>query len=145
MRVPLAVRQLIDDGVDPVVVAKTLLIGNRPGGVMYSISARAAGTASRRAPRRDAIGFAIRDTDGRTHRDDARLGRSLARDAVQRRPHAASRALVAALRRPKRPDRVGCGVVDLVDNEGIANRAWLLDAINNAQLPSFAPLEYKPT
>jgi hypothetical protein len=145
MRVPLTVKQLIDEGVDPVVIAKTLLIGDRPGGVMYTISSRAAALHLDEQRAETAIGFAIRDTDAAPTATMLTSGavwlatqfnveRSLLRELV-----------VAAQRRPKRPDRVGCGVVDLVDNEGIATRAWLLDAINNAQLPSYAPLEYKPT
>jgi hypothetical protein len=144
MRVPLAVRQLIEQGVDAVVVAKTLLIGNRAGGVMYSISARSQALHLDEHQAELAIGFAIRDTAAAPTATmlvsgavwlatQFNIDRTLLRDLVQ---HAA--------RRERKADRVGCGVVDIVDHEGIANRAWLLDAINNAQLPSFAPLEYKP-
>ncbi len=41
MRVPIAVRRLVDTGVEPIVVAKTLAIGDRDGGLMYRPSTRA--------------------------------------------------------------------------------------------------------
>src|SRR6185312_8666988 len=40
--------------------------------------------------------------------------------------------------------RLGIGLVDIVDNCGIYDRGWIVEAIEHAQLPAFAPLEYKP-
>lgn len=144
MRVPIAVRRLVDDGIDPVVIAKTLLIGTRPGGVMYTLTSRAAALEVDEHRAELWIVMAIREGQASAAATmlvagavwiatQFKLDRTLLRDLVQHAP-----------RRARRTDRLGYGAVDFVDSEGIANRAWLLDAINHAQLPAFAPLEYKP-
>ena len=65
MRVPIAVRRLVDAGVEPIVVAKTLAIGDRDGGLMYRLSTRAAAfaLAEHEALAVDWISLAIRDAD----------------------------------------------------------------------------------
>lgn len=144
MRVPLATRRLIDGGVDAVVVAKTLLIGDREGTTMYRLSARSPAIKLEELAAQRLFHIAIRDVELGSAAlmmcagavwiaTQFKLDRSLLRALV-----------FAAARRPKRDSRIGYGVVDIVDNHGIANRAWLLDAIDNAKLPDFATLQYSP-
>ncbi len=63
MRVPIAVRRLVDAGVEPTVVAKTLTIGDRDGGLMYRLSTRAGAfaLAEHEAIAVNWISLAIRD------------------------------------------------------------------------------------
>jgi hypothetical protein len=65
MRVPIAVRRLVDAGVEPIVVAKTLAIGDRDGGPMYRLSTRAGAFAldMHEAIAVDWSSLAIRDAD----------------------------------------------------------------------------------
>jgi hypothetical protein len=71
MRVPIAVRRLVDAGVEPIVVAKTLAIGDRDGGLMYRLSTRAGAfaLAEHEAIAVDWISLAIRDADPDTAAD----------------------------------------------------------------------------
>jgi hypothetical protein len=59
------VRRLVDAGVEPIVVAKTLAIGDRDGGLMYRLSTRAGAfaLADHEAIAVDWISLAIRDAD----------------------------------------------------------------------------------
>lgn len=142
MRVPIATRHLIDLGVDPVVVAKTLLIGDRDGGAMYVLANRATALAEHER----AAGMFMRAAIDGCPVDVSvvqltagavwiatqfGISRSMLRDFVMH-----------AMHRPKRPDFVGCGAVDLVDTCGVRDRSFLIECIDFAQLPSFAPLEY---
>ncbi len=142
MRVPLAVRRLVDMGVDPVVVAKVLLIGDREGSLLYMLSARTPALAEHEAVSITLVAIAIRDVGAAT------AATMLISGAVWlAEQFGIERSLLNSLvaselpRRPVRADRRGCGALDLVDNDGLGNRAWLVDAIGKAQLPSFAPLE----
>jgi hypothetical protein len=144
MKVPHAVRRLVDGGVDPVVVAKTLLIGDRDGGMLYRLTSRAAALHLDEQAAELWISLAIRDIDAGAAAamlvagavwlaTQFKLERAMLRGFVE---HAA--------RCERRLDRKGCGAVDIVDGWHVANRAWLVDAIDHAQLPAFAPLQYDP-
>jgi hypothetical protein len=52
--------------------------------------------------------------------------------------------VIAAEHRPRHLERAGYGVIDLVDAHGVGDRSQVITAIKLAQLPSFAPLEYRP-
>lgn len=147
-----AVRRLIDRGVKPIIVAKTLLIGDRGGGMLYEIAARsssmiATGPLVALGDQERAcellLGSVLADLPGPVAAVMCTVGatwlaeqyhvqRSVLRDLVVR--HAA---------RPFPVQRRGCpGALDYVDDKHVASRAWLLDAIDTARLPEFAPLEY---
>jgi len=147
MRVPLAVRRLVDAGIDPLVVAKTLVIGDRPGGEMYLLSHPgpvrfALGEHEQLAV--DWVTIAIRDIEpdlgtmmlvaGATWlATQFGIERKLLADLVR-----------AAYRRALRLDRRGYGAVDLVDHHGVGDRSSITTAIELAQLPMFAPLVGSP-
>lgn len=143
MRVPLMVRRLVDLGVDPVVIAKTLLIGSRPGGVLYTLSSRAAALAKEEQMAEFGLWFAIRDTEAQAAllmcatgavwlATQFSLDRALLRGFITQDWPA--RAAIA--------DRRGWGALDLV-LAGVASRAWLVEAIELAELPMYAPLELR--
>lgn len=145
MRVPVAVRNLVDGGVDAVVVAKTLLIGNRPGGFMYEISQRSDALDQHEQAAELWVALAIRDIEvdlGATMlvagavwlATQFRIDRDMLCGMV-------SRAAVDLLRR--NPERRGYGAVDLVDLHGVGDRDSIVQSIRLAELPKFAPLEYK--
>jgi hypothetical protein len=145
MQVPIAVRRLIDGGIDPVVVAKTLLVGSRVGSKIYELSARSPELGQHERSAETYISIAVRDIQP----DDAaamlvvgavwlatqcKISRPMLVDLVR-----------GAVRREPKADRVGYGAVDFVDQLHVLDRAWLVRVINeDAQLPMFAPLEYKP-
>jgi hypothetical protein len=146
MRVPIAVRWLVDAGVEPIVVAKTLAIGDRDGGLMYRLSTRASALAldTHEAIAVDWISLAIRDADPDLAADVMVSGATWI--ATQ---YGVDRELLVNLvtgtpRRPPRADRRGYGIVDLVDHHGVGDRASIATAIQLAQLPMFAPLEGAP-
>lgn len=146
MQVPLVVRRLIDGGVDPVVVAKTLLIGSRTGSRMYELSARSPALAQHERAAEAYVSVAVREIQP----DDAaammavgavwlaiqfKISRELLIDLVAN-----------ASRRPAAADRRGFGAVDFVDHQSVLDRQWLIRAIrDDAHLPLFAPLEFKPS
>jgi hypothetical protein len=145
MQVPLTVRRLVDSGIDPVVVAKTLLVGSRVGSTMYELSARAHALGQHEQAAETYVSIAIRDIQP----DDAaamlvvgavwlavqfKISREMLCDLVR-----------GAIRRTPNADRVGYGAVDFVDQLRVLDRNWLVRVIrDDAQLPLFAPLEYKP-
>jgi hypothetical protein len=146
MRLPIAVRRLVDAGVEPIVVAKTLAIGDRDGGLLYRLSTRAGVFAlvEHEAIAVDWISLAIRDADPDLAADVMVSGATWL--ATQ---YGVDRELLVNLvtgtpRRPPRADRRGYGVVDLVDHHGVGDRASIATAIRLAQLPLFAPLEGAP-
>lgn len=143
--VAVATRRLVDSGVDPVVIAKTMLIGTRPGGLLYQLSSRAA--ALDRDEQVAELGLALVARDGSASAIATMLTAGAAWLATQFKidRDMLQGLVMYAPRRERRNDRAGYGAVDFVDHEGIANRAWLIDALDHARLPSFAPLEYKPT
>lgn len=144
--IAVATRQLVGAGlvprVDPVVIAKTLLIGDRDGGAMYQISARPVSLAPHEAEAEARIAIALREVA-----DLAAAATYCLVGAVWiATQHNIERGLLRGLvlharRRPARIDRRGYGAVDLVDSHGVQNRAWLVDAIDHASLPLYAPLE----
>lgn len=145
MQVPLTVRRLIDSGIDPVVIAKTLLIGSRAGSKIYELSARSPALGQHERAAEAYISVAIRDIQP----DDAAamlvvgavwlatqfsISRPMLIDLVRN-----------AIRREPIAERRGYGAVDFVDHQGVLDRAWLARVINeDAQQPMFAPLEYRP-
>lgn len=141
MRVPIAVRRLVDAGIDPVVVAKTLAIGSRDGGYVYRLTARAASLAEHELVAVDWISIAIRDIE-----PDLGAMMLVSGSAWIAMQFGVSRFLLgdmitAAPVRARREDRRGYGVVDLVDHHGVGDRASIIAAIHSAELPLFAPLE----
>jgi hypothetical protein len=144
MRVPVAVRRLVDDvQVDHVVIAKTLLIGDREGGILYKLTARTAALAEHERAAEALIAIAIRDL----HEDIAVQMMLVAAVWVITQCGVDRSFLTSFLtsdlsRRPVRADRRGCGALDLADADGHP-RARLVETIENAQLPPFAPLELR--
>lgn len=143
--IAMAVRRLVDGGCDPIVVAKTMLIGTRPGGFVYELSSRAA--ALDRDEQAAELWLALAIRDGNAAAIATMLTAGAVWLATQFRIDKAMLAelVLHAARRDRRADRLGYGAVDIVDHEGIANRAWIVAAIDHAKLPAFAPLEYKPS
>jgi hypothetical protein len=146
MRVSIAVRRLVDAGVEPIVIAKTLAIGDRDGGLMYRLSTRAGAfaLAEHEAIAVDWISQAIRDADPDLAADVMVSGATWL--ATQ---YGVDRELLMNLvtgtpRRPPRADWRGYDVVDLVDHHGVGDRASIATAIRSCQLPMFAPLEGAP-
>ena len=141
MAIPVAVRRLIDGGIDPVVVAKHLLIGDRDGGSAYQISARAQSLAPHERVAESTLALVWRDVDALTAATMAATGATWI--ATQ---YKVDREMLCALVtnahvRPRRYDRYGYGAVDLVDHDGVGTRALLVECVRQAQLPIFAPLE----
>jgi hypothetical protein len=142
MRVPVAVRRLIDLEVDPVVIAKTLVIGDRDGGLLYQLSARTPALHRHESITREVVALAIRDV-----REDVAATMLVSGAVWLAEQFKIDRTMLAsfvtsASKRPMPANRRGAGAIDLVDHDGLGNRAWLVDAIEKAQLPSFAPLEF---
>lgn len=142
MRVPIAVRRLYDAGVDPVVIAKTLAIGDRDGPFVYALSAKVHATALSEHERIavDWVSIAIRDLEpdlGATMLVSGAVW--LSTQFGLTRGVLASLVRGAAMRQ-RRGDRRGYGVVDLVDHHGVGDRESIAIAIELAQLPLFAPL-----
>jgi hypothetical protein len=143
MRLPIAVRRLVDAGVDPVVVAKTLLVGDRGSGLLYQERLRVPvfALAEHEQIAVDWISVAIREIEPDLGATTMVTGAVWL--AIQ---FGLPRGLLAwlvtnARRRELRVDRRGYGVVDLVDHHGVGDRASIANAIGLAQLPMFAPLE----
>jgi len=143
---PIAVRRLVDAGVEPIVVAKTLAIGDRDGGLMYRLSTRAGAfaLAEHEAIAVEWVSLAIRDADPDLAADVMVSGATWIAT-----PYGVDRDLLVNLvtgtsRRPPYTDRRGYGVVDLVDHHGVGDRASIATAIRSCQLPMFAPLEGAP-
>src|SRR5262249_7930468 len=131
MRVPIAVRRLIDAGVEPIVVAKTLAIGDRDGGLIYRLSTRAGAfaLAEHEQIAVDWISPAISEIAPDIAADVMVSGATWI--ATQ---YGVDRELLVNLvtstpRRPARADRRGYGVVDLVDHHGVGDRASIATAI----------------
>lgn len=142
MRVPMAVQRLVDGEVDPVVVAKTLLIGNRDGNVLYRISTRTHTLTQDESAAETWIQIAVRDMDpdlAATYMISGAVWLAL-QFRIDRELLAG--LVIAAEHRQRHPDRAGYGVVDFVDSHGVGKRADIVTAIKLAKLPDFAPLEY---
>ena len=145
MRVPVAVKRLVDGGIDPVVVAKTLLIGDRDGGPAYTLSSRAAALGHEEQAAALWIGLALRDCE-----PDLGATVAIAGAVWLATQFTLSRELLAdlvinAARRPRHPERLGYGAVDLIDNHGVGDRNQVVESVRLATLPLFAPLEYRPS
>ncbi len=144
MRVPVAVKHLVDGDVDPVVVAKVLIIGDRDGGTLYKLSARGAALQLHELAAQRLIALAIRDIPAHIA-----CTMMISGAVWLGSQFGISRELLAGFvtddqpRRTIRPGRLGCGALDLVDSDGLGNREWLVDAIMKSELPAFAPLELK--
>lgn len=142
--VPYMVKRLIDAGVDPVVIAKTLLVGDRDGGALYRISARAPALVPHETIAADLIWVAIRELQ------EVTAATMMVAGAVWLATQfGLDRSLLVSfltgqsvLAFKPRDQRRGWGALDLCDHDGLGNRAWLVDIIHKAQLPSFAPLEF---
>lgn len=146
MRIPVAVRRLIDSGVDPMVIAKTLAIGDREGGLWYRMSTRASVTALATHERVAAewIGLAVRDTDPDTAADVLVSGATWIATQFGIDRDLLVQLVTSAPRRESRIDRRGYGAVDIVDHHGVGDRGSIATAIRNARLPYFAPLVGSP-
>lgn len=142
MRVPIAVRRLVDAGVEPLVVAKTLAIGDREGGVLYQLSTRSAvvALAEHEAIAATWVSAAIRDVDPDLAADVMVSGSTWIAMQFGLNRELLVRVVTGAPRRRSRADRRGYGAVDLVDHHGVGDRGSIATAIRNSQLPSFAPL-----
>lgn len=144
--IPVCVRRLIDANVDPVVVAKTLIIGDRDGGTLYELSSRAPALWSHEQVAIDTLWFAMRELQ------EVTAATMMVAGAVWiATQFGISRDLLSGFvteDQPVRPykfrhDRRGWGALDLCDHDGLGSRAWLVDIIAKAKLPRFAPLELK--
>lgn len=144
-RVPYAVKRLVDAGVDPMVVAKVLLIGDRDAGARFLLANRSMALAQDELVAATWISLAIRDVDV-----DLAATMMISGATWLSTQFGIERELLAELvtdsaRRPRHPERHGYGVVDLVDSHGVGQRADIVTAIRLCKLPSFAPLEYSPS
>lgn len=144
MTVPIAVRRMVDAGIDAVVIAKTLIIGDRDGGLLYKIAARTPALGHHEQVVADIVWFAIRELQ------EVTAATMMVAGAVWlAEQHGIGRELLASFvtaDQPVRPykfrhERHGWGALDLCDHDGLGNRAWLVDIIGKARLPMFAPLE----
>lgn len=144
--IPVAVRRLVDGGVDPVVVAKTLIIGDRDGGVLYELSARTPALYHHEQAALEVLWIAKRELQ------DITAATMMVAGAVWLvEQFGIPRALLSSFltsEQPVRPykhrhDRRAWGALDLCDHDGLGNRAWLVDIIEKATLPRFAPLVFK--
>lgn len=146
MRVPIAVRRLVDLEVEPIIVAKTLAIGDRGGGMFYLLATRGTTIAVAEQERIcvDWLGIAIREIE-------PDLGATLMVAGVVwlATQCGLDRAMLANLVRNASvreklpyPQRHGFGVVDMVDLFGVGDRGSVVTAIELAQLPTFAPLSH---
>lgn len=136
------VRALVDQGIAPIVVAKTLMIGDRFGGLVYQLAAPgiALGAHERAAERLqlvvlrdvpDAVAATMLAAGATWLAEQFKIERSILREWVR------------DLTRRTFPSTFQCpGALDYVDGRHVASRAWLLDAIDHARLPAHAPLEY---
>lgn len=59
-RIPVAVKRLIDNGIEPIVVAKTMLVGNRQGNVMYNLASASVALSSDERVCEQIIGIAAK-------------------------------------------------------------------------------------
>ena len=146
MRVPSAVRRLDDGGIEPLVVAKTLAIRDRDGGLWFRLSTRAAAfaLASQEGTAVNWVSIAIRDVHPDTAADVMASGATWIATQYGLDRELLVRLVTSAPRRAARLDRGGYGVVDFVDHHGIGDRASIATAIRNCQLPMYAPLAGAP-
>jgi hypothetical protein len=144
MTVPIAVRRMVDAGIDPVVIAKTLIIGDRDAGLLYKLSARTPALGHHEQVAADIVWIAIRELQ------EVTAATMMVAGAVWLvEQFGIGRELLASFitaDQPIRPykfmhERRGWGALDLCDHDGLGNRAWLVDIISKAKLPTFAPLE----
>jgi hypothetical protein len=146
MRVPIAVRRLVDAGVEPIVVAKTLAIGDRDGGPMYRLSTRAGAFAldMHEAIAVDWSSLAIRDADPDLAADVMVSGATWL--ATQ---HGIDRELLVNLatgtpRGRGAPTGAATAWLAWSNTAAWGDGASIATAIRLAQLPLFAPLEGVP-
>lgn len=143
--VPVMVRRLVDAGVDPVVIAKTLLVGDRDGGVLYRLSARTPALGHHEEVCVELLWIATRELQEVTAAtmmvagavwlaEQFGISRELLTSFLAEQPVRAFKF---------RHERRGWGALDLCDHDGAGSRAWLADIIEKAKLPAFAPLELK--
>ena len=146
VRVATMVKRLVDAGIDPVVVAKVCLIGDRPGSVMYEITTRTPALAAHERAATKALSAAIRGMDGA----QACMHLTVAAVWLASQTHPNGQAVVdvtvlralvqAAGPRPYVLDRMGMGAVDMADHASVA-RALIIEALADATQPTYAPLE----
>jgi hypothetical protein len=60
MRIPVAVKRLVDNGIEPIIVAKTMLIGRRQGNLMYSLAAASIAISAAEQVSETVFGIAIK-------------------------------------------------------------------------------------
>lgn len=144
MRIPVATQKLVDAGVDPVVIAKTLLIGDRPGGTMYQLSSRSMALSQDEGAAENMLQLAILEMDVDLAATFMVAGAVWLATQFSLDKAILAEMVIHAARRPRRATRAGYGVVDFVDSHGVGKRADIITAIDLAQLPNFAPLEYRP-
>lgn len=145
MRVPMATRHLVDLGVDAIVIAKTMLIGDRPGGAMYSLVHRATALAEHELAAETWLRAAIANCPVEMSVVQLVAGACWLAEQFTISRVMLRELVCEAARRPPRDDAKGYGVVDLVDSHGVRDRPFVVECIDQAQLPSYAPLEYRPT
>lgn len=144
--IPLAVRRLVDGGIDPVVVAKILILGDRDGGVIYQLSARTPALWPHEQIAMDILWIAKRELQ------DVTAATMMVAGAVWLATQfGISRDLLSSFVTEDQPvrkyrfrhERREWGALDLCDHDGLGNRAWLVDIISKAELPKYAPLELR--
>jgi hypothetical protein len=142
VEIAVAMRRLVDSGVEPVVIAKTMLLGDRPGGFMYQLASKAIALDQHERIAETWLGIAVRDVPAAAAANMLVAGATwLAEQCGIER--SLLRSMVSRVAKRPFPASACPGAVDYVDSKGIATRAWLLDAIDHAKLPLYAPLEGK--
>lgn len=138
-RVGRVVVRLVDGGIAPAVVAKCMLIGDRRGSKIYELAVLTPALSEAETVSCVALAHAIRDVEPVVAATMLIVGAVwLAEQSGVTRGQLIALIGSDLARRPLR--RIGAGALDLVDNDGLGNREWLVDAINKAKLPDHAPL-----
>lgn len=141
--IPLTVKRLVLAGVDPVVVAKHLLIGDRAGTALYTLSARAALLAAHEAVTNEALALAWQMVEPTAAAHMAAGGAAwLATQFGVSRDMLAELCATASRRLCPVDNRRGYGAVDMVDHHGAGTRESLIAVLRQATLPVHAVLEY---
>lgn len=143
--IPSICKRMIDSGIDPVVIAKHLLIGDRPGSIVYQLSHRAAHIEAHERAAELGLMFAWQMVEPAAAAHMAVGGAAwlatqfgIQRDLLVQLCRGADRRLVP------RADRRGYGAVDLVDLHGGGTRESLIAVLDASELPVHAVLEYSP-
>lgn len=136
--------ELVDIGIDPVVIAKTALIGDRDGGMLYTLSVRAVALGEQEAAAQLAISAALHRTEYEWASELLAMTAAWLASQKGVSDDMLAGIVRAAARRPFRSNLAGCGAVDIVDNAGI-DRARLINALELSKLSLCTPLEFSPS